>query len=364
MRKYFNRKSTNRLSNNKNRWLDPDYIFQRMKEAHGDRYDYSKVVIDPNQKLNQKVTIICPIHGEFQQSLRAHIHGRGCSKCIPRRKKITVEDFIKRATEVHNGKYGYNRVKVINSNKDKVEIYCEEGDHYFFQRVDGHLQGKKCPICYKKVKYDTKKFIELAKKVHGDKFDYSKVNYVDINTPVVIICDKKHKFLQNPASHLAGRGCSICTHHFPLTTEEFIERAKEVHGDRYDYSQVNYVNSSTMVTIICREHGPFNVLPFNHLRNVNCPKCAGGVVLTTEEFIERAKKIHGNKYDYSKVNYVNTNTPVTVTCLIHGDYIIKPNTHLHSCGGCPACSQSMLENQIKNELENNNITYEAEKRFD
>ena len=101
-----------------------------------------------------------------------------------------------------------------------------------------------------------------------------------------------------------------------ITTNKFIERAKLIHGDRYDYSMVEYVNIYTKVKIICSEHGEFKQLPNNHLSGKGCPSC-GEQKLTTDQFIERAKSIHGDRYDYSMVEYVNTNNKVTVICSDH-----------------------------------------------
>ena len=108
-----------------------------------------------------------------------------------------------------------------------------------------------------------------------------------------------------------------------LTTEEFIKKAREVHGDKYDYSKVEYVNNSTPVVIVCPEHGDFEQSPNNHFNGNGCPKCARATqsarqAMSQEVWIERAKRIHQNKYDYSKVEYVNNHTPISIICPIHG----------------------------------------------
>ena len=106
-----------------------------------------------------------------------------------------------------------------------------------------------------------------------------------------------------------------------FNTETFIKRAKEIHGDKYIYDEVNYVNSSTKVKIICPIHGPFYVTPSHHIYSKSgCIKCAGLNKRTTEEFKELAQKVHGNKYDYSKVKYINNRTPVCIICPKHGEF--------------------------------------------
>ena len=111
-------------------------------------------------------------------------------------------------------------------------------------------------------------------------------------------------------------------------TINFIEKAKAVHGDKYDYSKVEYVKAKEKVCIICQEHGEFWQTPNNHLRGEGCPFCYGSKKLTTEEFISKAKQIHGNKYDYSNVNYVNKYTKVCIICPEHGEFWQKPSNHL------------------------------------
>ena len=147
-------------------------------------------------------------------------------------------------------------------------------------------------------------------------------------------------------------------------TEIFIEKAKKLHGDKCDYSKVNYVNSRTKVTIICSKHGEFLQTPNHHLKGTGCPKC--GIIngrnkcrCTLEEFIEKAKKVHGDKYNYSKVNYVNTYTKVTITCPKHGEFLQSPKSHLKG-RGCPMCNSSHMEIDIRKLLINNNIDFKEQ----
>lgn len=189
-------------------------------------------------------------------------------------------------------------------------------------------------------KLTTEDFIEKAKSIHGDKYDYSKVEYIDSVTKVCIICPEHGEFWQYPFAHIQGQGCPKCKG-FYRTTEEFIERAKKVHGDRYDYSKVVYINTQTKVCIICPKHGEFWQMPSNHLKSQGCPKCknekkSSSNSYNTEEFIEKAKMIHGDKYDYSKVKYIDSKTKVCIICPIHGEFYQTPNSHLngHGCFEC------------------------------
>ncbi|WGZ93393.1 MAG: DUF723 domain-containing protein [Candidatus Thiothrix putei] len=122
-----------------------------------------------------------------------------------------------------------------------------------------------------------------------------------------------------------------------LTTKEFIKRSREVHSDRYDYSKVEYVNNKTKVVIICPEHGDFEQSPNSHLSGIGCPHCANeSKKLTQESFIQKANEVHDNKYDYSKVEYTHSATKVEIICPIHGAFEQTSYNHLRG-SGCPHC---------------------------
>ena len=169
-------------------------------------------------------------------------------------------------------------------------------------------------------KMTNSEFIAKARKIHNEKYDYSKVEYINNRTKVCIICPIHGEFWQTPNAHLNGQDCPKCKGKIKLTLEKFIEKAKKVHGDKYDYSKVEYINNHTKVCIICPIHGEFWQTPQHHLKGVGCPKCYGNFRKTTEQFIEEARKVHGDKYDYSKVEYVNATTKVRIICPKHGEF--------------------------------------------
>lgn len=157
-----------------------------------------------------------------------------------------------------------------------------------------------------------------------------------------------------------------------LTTEEFIEKAKLIHGDTYDYSFVEYINNKTKVNIICHEHGIFQQQPNNHITNKQrCPKCSELILnefnksksSNINEFITKSRLIHGDTYDYSLVNYINKKTKVKIICSKHGVFEQQPKHHLIK-SGCPKCRKSKGELLIENILKINNIKYETQKTFD
>lgn len=280
-------------------------------------------------------------------------------------KKLTREKFIEKAKQVHGDKYDYSKVEYINS-QTKVCIICKKHGE-FWQKPNSHLLGYGCNKCAieKRSKLATKttdSFIERAKKVHDDKYDYSKVEYKGKDMNVCIICPKHGEFWQTPHNHLIGAGCPKCKNEYISkkysdTTETFIEKARKVHGDKYDYSKVNYINSQTKVCIICPEHGEFWQRPNNHLNGWGCSKCSGIEKKTTKTYIDQVKLIHGDKYDYSKLNYVNNKTKVQIICKKHGVFETYPNHHLYMGIGCPKCTIYKLEKEVMDMLDEMKIKY-------
>ena len=286
-------------------------------------------------------------------------------------KKKTKEEFIKEATEKHNGKYDYSKVEYVNS-KTKVCIICPEHDE-FWQTPSNHTRGQGCPYCGHNATGKSKRsskedFIKKAHKIHKGKYDYSKVNYMNNSTKVCIICPEHDEFWQKPNDHLGGHGCTKCSGKYAPTTEEWIASARKVHDNKYDYSKVKYINANTKVCIICPKHGEFWQTPSSHLKGCGCPKCSADnlrerYTSTKEEFIEKAHEVHKEKYDYSKVKYVNCETKVCIICPDHGEFWQSPHNHL-SGYGCPKCNLSHLERSLMNYLDDVGITYDSQKRFD
>ena len=278
-----------------------------------------------------------------------------------------TEQFIEKARKVHGNRYDYSKVVYIN-NCTKVIIICPEHGE-FKQTPANHLSGQNCPKCsHRSYKKTTEEFVEEAKKMHGDKYDYSRVIYVKNNKNVRIICPEHGEFMQTPYKHLTGCGCPMCYNKIrgltrKKTNDTFISELEEIfQGKNYDFSKVDYVNDKTKVIIICPEHGEFKQTP-NHLlgRKTGCPKCSKILgnqkhIKTTDWFIEAARKVHGDLYDYSLSVYKGTKEPITIICKKHGSFQQKPNYHLAG-NGCPKCSISKLEIELMQELEKNRIEY-------
>lgn len=209
-------------------------------------------------------------------------------------------------------------------------------------------------------------FIEKAKQVHGEKYDYSKVIYTNNRNKIQIICPTHGEFNQRPCNHLLGRGCHKCKNEViakskTKTKIDFLTEVKKIHGDKYDYSKTEYVNTKNKVTIICLKHGEFKQLPDNHLKGKGCPMC-NGKNKTTDLIIQDFITIHGDKYDYQKVIYSGIKNKVVINCPIHGLFKQSPEEHLKGCG-CPICKESKGEKQIRKILIDKQINYIPQHKF-
>ena len=191
--------------------------------------------------------------------------------------KLTKDEFINRSKKIWGDRYDYSNVNYYSSNVP-VKIKCLKHDNEFQQRPANHLNGSQgCKYCVEKPdrSLTLSDFVKKSHDVHGNKYDYNKVVMGKKNTQKVIItCPKHGDFLQSVASHLKGSGCRVCDlENRTMSPDEFISKSKEKHGDRYDYSNVNYINNKTPVHIICPIHGDFLQKPANHLLGKDCPKC-------------------------------------------------------------------------------------------
>ena len=214
-------------------------------------------------------------------------------------------------------------------------------------------------------KYNTKAFIEKANIIHNNTYGYFNCIYKNSNTKVEITCSIHGKFMQTPANHLQGSGCLKCSLKTKTnTTKYFIEKSTIVHGAKYNYSISKYISSKKFIDIICYTHGEFKQLPLSHYSGKGCPKCSKNNKLTLSEFIDKSNKIHGDKYDYSKSEIINSTCKVKIICKKHGVFEQIPTTHYIKGSGCPNCKKSKGEMKIKKYLDEFKIKYEEQKKFD
>ena len=258
-------------------------FIERASIVHNNHYDYSNV---DYKVILEKVIIICPVHGEFEQTPNSHLVGRGCSSCSTANRTKTLDKFIEEVTEIHGDKYKYDNVVYKNTYK-KVIITCPiHGD--FKQSPEGHLQGRGCSYCEQQK--NTDQFIKKAKEVHGDTYNYSKSVYIDCEKDITITCKIHGDFTKKAYFHnIKKEGCPTCSrYNMRLTTEQFIERAKNTHGDRYNYDKTIYIKTNKKLTITCKVHGDFEQVAANHFNGNGCPLCNLGATYSRSDYIKKA----------------------------------------------------------------------------
>jgi hypothetical protein len=289
--------------------------------------------------------------------------------------------------------YDYSLIENKFNYKDKLPIICHHKDglgreHGVFYSTFSHLKrGDGCPKCIGKY-MDKELFVYESKLIHGDVYSYNKSIFLGKKKKLTIYCNKHHLyFQQTPEKHLAGHGCPKCRYEKASaskmkTLDEFIERSKTIHGNKYDYSHSIYKGSDKPITLICHEkdnngieHGKFDITPNNHLHKSNpqgCPKCgrissALKRVKPFETFVKEANVVHDNKYSYVKETYTNASSIVDIICPIHGLFPQKGTDHICLKQGCPKCSNqmSMAEEEIVNFLKSilPNTTIERRNRI-
>lgn len=330
-------------------------FIERAKQIHNDFYDYSNVVY---KKQFDEVKVVCPDHGLFEVVAKLHIRPSGpigcptCGKIRQGKPRLSTQEFIEKANEVHGSKYDYSLTNYTLSS-DKITVVCPDHGPWDV-RANGHLNGRGCPKCRKRGGHNvfsTEQFIEKAKNTWDETFDYSKVEYRNIQESVIFICKEHGEFLQRPIDHLSGKvGCEECAklkHKDSLPTisyEEFLQRARTIHGEVYRYELFcdEFLQSKSIISIICSTHGKFEQYAINHISGRGCPKCgdlssANAKRKSLDSFIVEANKIHKGKYDYTHVDYINNNTPVEIGCSIHSIFKQTPDPHLRGAG-CPRCA--------------------------
>lgn len=278
-------------------------------------------------------------------------------------KKKTTEDIIKELQSVYGESLDYSKLNFLGSDKTFCLVCQKHGE--FWVRYDHIIHGEGCPFCIKEKEIGCKweEYIKRAKEIHGNKYSYNKNGFKNIMTKIEIVCPTHGSFYQTLNAHINNKqGCQKCYNEskigkYKLTTEEFIKKAKEIHGDKYDYSNTVYNGMKKKTNIVCPKHGEFWQVAYDHLRGFNCEKCKyENNTDTKEQFILKARQIHGWKYDYSKVEYVNNHTKVCIICSEHGEFWIEPSHHLMYMG-CPKCSIKRLEKEVENSFIENNINY-------
>ena len=212
-------------------------------------------------------------------------------------------------------------------------------------------------------KLTQEEFISRAKEVHGNKYDYSKVEYVNATTKVCIICPEHGEFLQAPKKHLIKHGCLKCSNNIPFSENDFIKKSNIKHSNKYTYNNCGYINMKSMVNITCDIHGIFIQRASHHLLGRGCPKChVDKQRKSHDNYINEANKVHNYKYKYISM-YIGAFYKIDIECSKHGKFSQIARNHLRG-SGCPKCSSSKGEKEIRKYLINNNIKFEEQYKFD
>ena len=313
-------------------------ILEKFRKVHGGKYNYSKFTLNwfiRNYKNKcTKIPIVCSIHGEFYQMIDTHLRGQSCPKCakekLSNNKRLLYQEFIEKAKEVHRDKYQYLfDERWWNENYKgmrytKIPIVCPiHGE--FKQIVSNHLVKFGCPLCGREKSINIHKlsyqdFIRKAIQVHNDKYQYPfdkdwwGENYKNHKQKIPIVCPIHGEFFQSVSDHLQGHGCPKCKNylfnkHYKMSYWDFINKTRRIHGDKYKYPDSvwwneNYENKNTKIPIICPQHGEFKQSVDSHLQGHGCPKCTSNYSKGEEElrqFIEslgfKTEKYRDNKFE-------------------------------------------------------------------
>ena len=267
-------------------------------------------------------------------------------------KKLTTQEFIEKAIKIHGDKYDYSKT-VYFGNKIKLNINCPI--HGEFNIIPtNHVERKiGCSKCKNRYKNNIIDFIQKANIIYENFYDYSKVNYIDKNIKIKIICPLHGNFTQTPIRHLKGIKCPKCAKNNKNTGSilNFINKSNSVHNNKYSYNKINWINAKTDVIITCPIHGDFKQRPSHHMAGSGCKKCASvkqrvNQTLTLQEFIQKSNEKHNFKYDYTDTIYDKGKNKLKIICPLHGYFVQKANNHLNG-KGCPKCKYIISKPEIE-----------------
>ena len=340
----------------------------------GDKFNFDKVLSFKN--YYDTITISCNIHGDFNNKISNFIYSKhGCPLCAKeynlQQRTFSNEEFITKIKNIYSDKFLYDKVEYKNINKD-VLIGCKKHG-YFNIKASQLLDKTSCKDC-KNEEYQNI-FINKSKEVHLNKYNYDNIKYINNNTCVQIKCNKHGTiFYQKPKHHVIGStNCEQCLNDkINKSNEDFIKELNIIHGDKYKYDKVKYINSKTNVIITCNKHGDFQTIS-SYLIGKNatgCPKCStekisASLKMTIESFLEKTKEVHGKtKFNYDNVNFNSNKDKIEIYCnTCNKNFKQKLSHHINSQCGCPYCNESLGERKITKILTDNNIIYIPQHKF-
>lgn len=353
--------------------LTLEQVIMSIRDIYGDDCaDFSKAVY--NGYHNKMTGVICNKCGKEYVFVPCNLfYGKRTKKCFCghclkeenlQKSRTKPEDFLKRAKEIHGeNKFTYHMETWVDFGTP-IKITCNDCGYEFMSTPTGHLSSGGCRKCAdkqnsKRLSYDAETALQKMKEsVHDVDYDYSKVieTFSSMKHPVTIICPTHGPFQQTPQDHCSGRGCPICGREKTdakriKTWDKVFEEILKVHGNKYDYSKVKYNNTKTNIEIVCPEHGSFFTTPDNHImKNSGCPVCAritNGLKrrITFEKCVENFRKVHGDKYEYVKESWIDYKHDITILCPEHGAFKMKPNNHYNG-QECPKCFANVSKQEM------------------
>lgn len=298
--------------------------------------------------FDHHVKIFCSAHGWFKQIAKNHTRPASLGGCAECNKLDGFLSFVSKAKAKHGDRFEYSMDASSSSNR-YIKVYCARHG-WFSQAPSDHLRHSGCFSCAtenKEAKLKTEDVLNDFRATHGDSYSYEKVVYRGASVPVTITCKIHGDFSLLPGGHKLGYGCKRCSKRHRWTTEEFIANSRAVHGDKFTYDRTCYKQALAPIVVTCRTHGDFNTQPARHVtRKDGCPKCNPKRWKGRDRFIQEARDRFGDKYDYSHVVYVNSRSPVKIICPHHGMFEQLPPWHLNNSVGCPSCSYSVSNKEI------------------
>jgi len=325
---------------------------ERAVKIFGDKYKY--LLFEGDKNKNDYIDIICPIHGNFNQRIINHLRGFGCVNCGGS-KKLTLEEFIKRSHDIHGDKYNYDKVVLKNVTTNVIIVCPIHGDFEQKPIKHMSGQGCSLCIGNKKLTLE-QFINRATKNWDGFYKYHLIKEYVNCDSKVPIECPVHGVFWQSPYSHLKYKCRKCADDHTAYLNNfnDVICKFKEIHGDKYDYSLVKYSGLNYKINIICSLHGVFDQTPYSHICGRGCPKCGFYSMVEKSRndinyFLDRARKIHGNKYDYSKFECKGYTFKSIIICSIHGEFLQNQRDHLDKCG-CPKCGAQVNITRFHNDV--------------
>lgn len=361
------------------RYNSLDKYIEEAKEIHNNRYGY-QFVKETYIGWKKKVIIVCPIHGKFEQIFSEHLKGKGCDQCSGTY-KLTYEEVIAKAKEIHNNKYEYEITEYENTKSKIIPICPIHGN--FEQTANAHLSGAGCHRCNKSNKLSLQDCIDKANKIYNNFYDYSLITedvFKNASTKVTIICPIHGEFKSSFSNHFNAK-CKKCAYEeffdkMAFKKEDVIKQFQEIHGTKYNYDKVEYKGTDEHVIVTCSEHGDFFITPYKHKCGQGCGKCYENKrnkmiaeinnnrhIELNKTFIDKANKIHNNLYEYYSEE-IFSDKKVKIKCKrCNKIFYMYPHNHLMG-QGCYRCNKlSKGEQKIEDYLKQHKIKYKPQHWF-